>query len=181
MAPPVVQGTGTKFRTSASTTRRKRASKRLRKQSFPPGLKPDSKANLSRSKSSAPDDGDRLEDLKDKFHDAKVVPEPPGLVNYDSYHLNPLRADVAEDHPIAPCAPTHRLHLKRLGTTLNNFQQCPVLFQDLVLFRREQFISKGKEDEELAQCWAEIHQQALAEAQASSPIDLPARLEDSRG
>jgi len=142
---------------------------------------PDSKVKtavpLSRSKSVAPDDDDLLQEMKDKFRGEKVVDEPLGLKTYDSYHFNPVRADIEDGHPIAPCAPTHKLYLKRLGKTLATFQQYPVVFRDLALFRREKFLRKVKKDEETAIRWAEVHRQT-AEAKASKPFIVPAPLDE---
>mmetsp|Transcript_50761 Transcript_50761/g.91413 ORF Transcript_50761/g.91413 Transcript_50761/m.91413 type:complete len:113 (+) Transcript_50761:273-611(+) len=104
------------------------------------------------------------------FHEMTEVPEPKGLLNFNSYKFYPTRADAG--HPLPPCAPTHKNYIKRLTKNLRSFKNYPEEFEGLTLHRRKQFDKKMRRDEEIAEMREEARQETLAaeaEIRESSP------------
>lgn len=116
--------------------------------------------SIARSNSKAPaKDQPPLDELvKGQFHNIEIVSTPLGLASFNSFHFNPVAADLAPGHPLPPCAPTHKIYVKRLTKTLHTFGQYPLLFRDLVLCRREKF------DERTAKVQTQIQAQAQLQA-----------------
>ncbi|CAE8733586.1 unnamed protein product, partial [Polarella glacialis] len=127
-----------------------------------PHQEPDAKTS-QRTESELPCEGDvlSLEERK-MFHDMKIIPEPPGLLTFDSFKFNPTRADVNPNHPLPPCAPTHRYYIKHLTNNLRDFQRYPLVFQDLTTQRRAKFDKKMRRDGQIAEMRGLARQEILA-------------------
>eukprot|EP00440_Ansanella_granifera_P025416 gb/GFBE01027604.1/.p1 GENE.gb/GFBE01027604.1/~~gb/GFBE01027604.1/.p1 ORF type:complete len:292 (+),score=41.92 gb/GFBE01027604.1/:1-876(+) len=62
----------------------------------------------------------------------KLVPEPEGLVTFNSMKYTPEPGDFEQGHPIPPCVPTHMKHLRRLDRHLHSYAKFPEVFQEVV-------------------------------------------------
>ena len=66
----------------------------------------------------------------------KFVSEPKCLETYRSLDYEPSNYDFAAGHAIAPCAPSHRRHLRRVKRQLKTLLDAPERLKDFVTARR---------------------------------------------
>ncbi|CAE8643373.1 unnamed protein product [Polarella glacialis] len=127
-----------------------------------PPREPDAKTSQQR-KAKVPREGDVLSlEERNMFHNMKIVPEPLGLLNFNSYKFKPTRADLKAGHPIPPCSPTHKNYIKHLRKNLLAFEKFPLAFQDLAFCRRKKFDKMVQRDGNIAHMREEFRQEILA-------------------
>ncbi|CAE8686404.1 unnamed protein product [Polarella glacialis] len=127
-----------------------------------PPQEPDAKTSQL-TKSEVPCEGEELSlEERNMFRDMTIIPEPPGLLRFDSFKFIATRADVKSGHPLPPGAPAHKKYVKYLTKSLQAFQHCPDYFQDLALCRRAKFDKKMRQHANVEHMREEARQEILA-------------------
>eukprot|EP00931_Biecheleriopsis_adriatica_P017903 TRINITY_DN1268_c0_g1_i1.p1 TRINITY_DN1268_c0_g1~~TRINITY_DN1268_c0_g1_i1.p1 ORF type:complete len:345 (-),score=66.60 TRINITY_DN1268_c0_g1_i1:54-1049(-) len=86
---------------------------------------------------------------------ANIVSEPPALVTWHSHDYEPCEEDFADGHPIPPCAPLQKRHLRKLGKGLDSIASLPDAFLKLIERRRDRFDQKAESLDRQGQAMAE--------------------------
>eukprot|EP00931_Biecheleriopsis_adriatica_P106439 TRINITY_DN8089_c0_g3_i1.p1 TRINITY_DN8089_c0_g3~~TRINITY_DN8089_c0_g3_i1.p1 ORF type:complete len:143 (+),score=17.54 TRINITY_DN8089_c0_g3_i1:43-471(+) len=105
----------------------------------------DEKTQVSSLKGKACIDGDCTRHaLRIGSTSVESVPEPTNAVSLKSFYFEPSAENCSSEHPIQPCAPAHRRHLRRLDVALRCANAWPKDFVVDIEERRMRFDRKAK-------------------------------------
>eukprot|EP00931_Biecheleriopsis_adriatica_P013164 TRINITY_DN114511_c0_g1_i1.p1 TRINITY_DN114511_c0_g1~~TRINITY_DN114511_c0_g1_i1.p1 ORF type:complete len:190 (-),score=32.65 TRINITY_DN114511_c0_g1_i1:33-602(-) len=68
-----------------------------------------------------------------------IEPGPSKSVSLKSFYFEPSAQDLSCEHPIAPCAPTHRMHVRRVKQVLRSWRAAPTKLEAEIKERRRRF------------------------------------------